>query len=198
MQSIVKLKINHKVETGKSIPWELIYLIKKGQEKIGKRLFKYHLIVKSEKEIKGFLKNVNFETLSNQGMTREEIFETPLTPKKKLSELMDIEDYSLLIPILARGKKSGRKSLRYLASKMFRRTVKDSASSRKPIEMPQVIISAGDNLEGLPCTNCSNLHAKLVDDKACQLGSAQCLTNIMIGKGSDFNTSLTMKEGSKK
>lgn len=197
MKSLIKLKINHKVETGKKVPWELIYLIKKDQIEISKRLFKYHLIVTSDVEVKEFLGAVAFERMETHGMTREEDFFDNLSPMKKLSELMNLKDYSLLVPILSKGSKAGKKSLRYFSSKQFRRAVNESSkskSSKKFLEMPQVIISAGKDLEGHPCTNCVNLHAKILDEKACSLGSTLCLTNILLGKGSDFNTSLSIKE----
>lgn len=197
MKSLIKLKINHKVGTGRQIPWELVYLVKKGQEEIGKRLFKYHLIVQSDEEVKGFLGDVEFERMETHGMVRDETYSDSLSPKKKLDDLLNMKDYSLLIPILSKGKKAGKKSLRYFSSKQFRRAVKDNVNSKKPLEMPQVIISAGKDLEGHPCTNCDNLHAKILDAKACSLGSTQCLSMILLGKGSDFNTSLTLEEAAK-
>ena len=114
-------------------------------------------------------------------MVRDETYSDKLSPKKKLEDLMDLTDYSLLIPVLSRGKKAGKKSLRYFSSRQFRRAVNESGkiTSSKNLQMPQVIISAGKDLEGHPCTNCDNLHSKILDDKACSLGSTLCLSKIL-------------------
>jgi len=198
VKSLIKLKINHKVETGTTIPWELIYLIKKDELELGKKLFKYYLIVTEDAQVKDLLSVVNFNSFGVFGIDRQSIVTDTLRPPKQLRDLITIEDYCLIIPLLSKGKKSGKKTLRYFSSKRFRRVVNSensSGSKNAPKCMPKVIISAGENLEGHPCVNCENLHKKLMDDRACHLGSTACLSSILIGSGSDFNTSLNIVEG---
>lgn len=199
MKSLIKLKINHKAETGREIPWELIYLVKKDEIEIGKKLFKYYLIVQDDTEVKSLLDDLDFNHLGMFGMDRSETISEDLRPNKKLKDIVKLEEYSLLIPLLSKGKKAGKKTLRYFSSKQYRRGLREAHNGYKESnkEMPKVLISAGEDLEGHPCTNCSNLHMKIMDPKACHLGSSECLSNILIGKGSDFNTSLNIVEGMK-
>jgi len=204
MTSLIKLKIIHKVGSAKSIPWDLLYLIKDEDLHLRKRLFKYHLVVLDDATIKEALKEFEFELMETHGMTRSETYSDYLSPKTKLEELVSLSGFNLLVPLLPAGKKAGKKNLRYLTSKKFRRSVKESASSyavtsgKNPaLCMPKVMISAGEKLEGHPCTNCANLHKKILDDTACSLGSVQCLSSILMGKGSDFNEQLEDTEGGK-
>ena len=199
MTSLIKLKINHKAESGRNIPWDLIYLVKKEDLQICKRLFKYHLVVNDAERVKTLLNEIDFEDLVSHGMHRGDQVSERMMPMKQLKELVNLDDYSLLIPILSRGKKKGKKSLRYFSSKQFRRGIKDAETNRSfgytftpPVTpMPSVIICAGKDLEGYPCTNCANLHKKIIDNEACTLGSTECLSNIILGTGSDFNTAIS-------
>lgn len=195
MQTLVKLKINHNAQTGREVPWDLLYLIKKDETAIATRLFNYHLIVEDDAVIKDFLTKVEFSAMENYGMSRSDTAVVNVGGRKPLSDFVDLASYSLLIPILPRGKSAGSKKLRYLTSKSWKYHVKTKsaegtyreAKSSQGLSLPKVLLSAGKHMEGNPCLGCTNMAKKIVDDKACILGSAECLTKLVVGKGSSFN-----------
>lgn len=198
MTSLIKLKMNHKATEGRKIPWELLYMVRTEDVDVCDKLFKYFLVVTDAEEVKKLLNGVKFTDLETRGMSRDDYF-TKNFKETELKSLINTDDYSIVVPILAKGKKRGKKFPRYFTSKQFRRAVRESEKSydvtnrgKLPKRMPKVLLKAGKDMEGHPCANCRNLPQKILDDRFCTLGSAACIQNIVIGNGSDFNTSREM------
>ncbi len=196
MKSILKLKINHTVKTAKELPWDLVYLVKREDETLVPRLFKYYMVVEQTTAITEFLNTFSARVIEHFGMSRDSLG-TDNVPYEEsfIGKLVELEKYLLVIPLLGKGRKGVNKQLRYIATRKFRKDIaKCSASDytrTNSVQLPPVRLSISASGANLPCLNCKLLHKKLIDGNVCKLGSSDCIKNIVLGSGSDFSDTLT-------
>lgn len=189
MKSLIKLKVRHTVTTGKQVPWDLIYLIDASERDLVGRLFQYHMIVESDAVIKELLQTVEFERIDMIGQDRDSIGSTKtVSGSKDIKSLINLDGLMLVVPLLSRGRKQSTRMLRYFTSKHYRAHLKEVSRSKKCI--PKVTLVAGDKFQSNPCIQCPRIHAKMLDSKSCNLGSALCIRSIIVGSGSDFSAKL--------
>ena len=130
-------------------------------------------------------------------MSRSSICTTELDyDNNKIGKIVKLEDYSLVIPLLSKGRRGVTKGMRYIANAKFRREIVSSNNKHchgkiAGKKLPSVTLNIDNQGAQLPCLSCKMLNRKLIDTTSCALGSSDCLRSIVLGSGSDFSETLT-------
>lgn len=194
MNSLIKLKINFRAAEARMIPWELMYLVRPSDTDILPKIFKYYLLVKNPKTITKFLVDIPVKQTSIYKMKREDTVEKTLEDPTDITDLINLDQYELVVPLTIKRKKLSNSEIQhrlsYLSSTAFSKEAQrrgqrpymyTSRGSRQHDGLlPEVVLHIHNRKTVHPCVTCINFPRKVMDKDACVLGSADCLPNIII------------------